>query len=470
MAARFKDNSLIGKRGIIQMQVVKQEDCTNAYTNHLSQVNQFQKVIASNDIYNAQGMLLIKKGNVLNKNAAHKIIQFKLQQPLEDNVAIENCIDGSQLFKRIMNDINGNEDYLAIHQSLDIEDELKNICRIYNSYPVLVQKMTVLSIQLPKVFSGGLFAAYVGLALANILKMSSEKRIAIFIAGLLHDVGMLHIDPEIVKKEGQYTPEEWRAMQAHTIIGEKALSRIPKLPKIVTRSILEHHERTDGSGYPRGLVGADLSLEGQIVGMSDSLFAIYTNKLHKQGRSFKEVISIIQMNNSVHFYQVFQAVVQLMRQAKIPDKRTINNEDIPNLIDKLLQESKHLLEFYNIGKEVIKKLPRECEFKHLNMAMRIIDRIYITTDSSGLLCNEYQEWLLGVKEKESVSEYIEIERAELVHAEFHWQILQLSRAFHLAISEHNNMDSEFKETIKTWLVKFHRLEALRKKEERLNHL
>mgnify|MGYP000140754879 CR=1 FL=1 len=444
------------------MQVLEKEHCKKAYTNHLSEVNQSRKVIASEDIYNAQGILLIKKGNELDKKAASKIVQFKLQQPLEDSISIEKSIDGQKLYQLIMSDINNHEDYLLIHQSLNIEDELREFCHIYNSYPILVQKMTVLSVQLPRVFRGGLFAAYTGLALANKLKLATEKRLSIFLAGLLHDVGMLHINPEIVKKKGKYTPEEWRSMQAHTIIGEKALSGISKLSPIVRKSVLEHHERTDGSGYPRGLVGAELSLEGQVVAMSDSLFAIYTNKLHQQGRSYKEVIPIIQMNSSVHFYHVYEAAVQLMRRANIPDKRAIKDQDIPDVIDKLLAESSRLLGFYKIGKDVVTKLPRGTNFKQLNIAINMIDRIYNTTTASGILYKEYRNWLATVKETQSVSEYIEIERSELVHAEFRWQILQLSRALQVAITEHKkNLDNDTIQIIQSWLDNFHEIEASR---------
>jgi len=422
------------------------ERCQKAYTNHLSQVNESRNVIASQDIYNAQGILLIKKGAVIDERAAKKIVQYKLLKPLEEDVTVENTIDGRQLFNFIMQGIDSEDDFGLLHQSLNIEDELKEYCLVYGSYPMLVQKLTVLSIQLPKEFMGGLLSAYNSLAIARKLHMDFESKKIVFLAGLLHDIGMLHIDPKIVKKVGKYTPEEWRTMQAHTVIGQKILSNIPKLPPLVAQAVLEHHERTDGAGYPKGAMEPQLSHEGQIVAMSDTLFAIYSNKLRKQGRFYSDLIPIMQMNSTLHFYPIYEAWVQIMRAAELPDKRATDDEDIPTLIDDLIKNFYYFLGVYEMTDPLLKIFPKN--YKQLAIVFNMAERLYSIISSNGILQKEHRDWLIKVKKEQLVDEYIEIERTALIHAELRWQIQQSNQVLHLILTDHPTLDQIYLDNIK----------------------
>jgi HD-GYP domain-containing protein (c-di-GMP phosphodiesterase class II) len=89
------------------------------------------------------------------------------------------------------------------------------------------------------------------------------------IGALLHDVGQTRLPAELIKKPGRYTDQERKLAQDHVHLGFTLLSQAKQIPEAAIRLVAEHHERLDGSGYPKGLKGKSLSALSQIVGVTD---------------------------------------------------------------------------------------------------------------------------------------------------------------------------------------------------------
>ena len=112
-------------------------------------------------------------------------------------------------------------------------------------------------------------------AIAEGMHLDEREIKAIAAAALLHDIGKLAIPEYILNKTGPLTPEEMKKMRLHPRLGAEIISNI-KFPYPVADSIMAHHERFDGSGYPNGLAGKDIPLGARVLAVAD-VFDTYTS-------------------------------------------------------------------------------------------------------------------------------------------------------------------------------------------------
>jgi len=117
---------------------------------------------------------------------------------------------------------------------------------------------------------------------------AAEHELKTIIRGAwLHDIGKLATPDAILLKPGALTQEEWRVMQRHAEIGYDLVKRIPFLAQ-AAEIILSHHERWDGSGYPRGLKATDIPLGARVFAVADTVDAMTSDRPYRSARSFEE--------------------------------------------------------------------------------------------------------------------------------------------------------------------------------------
>jgi len=123
--------------------------------------------------------------------------------------------------------------------------------------------------------------ARIAVRLAEELAMPPQKRSDLYLAGLLHDVGKIGIDDQVLKKRGPLTPDEYRKIQAHVEIGVTILKDLKKLSHILP-GVRHHHESLDGSGYPDRLSGEQIPLEARIIAVADSFDAMSSDRHYRK--------------------------------------------------------------------------------------------------------------------------------------------------------------------------------------------
>ena len=122
-------------------------------------------------------------------------------------------------------------------------------------------------------------------------------------AAPLHDVGKVGIPDRILLKPGRLDEQEMQIIRLHTVLGEKLLAEAGSFPALeLGRKIaLQHHEKWDGSGYPTGLRGEEISLEARIVTIVDIFDALLSERPYKQPFSIDKAIAIMQEGSGTFF-------------------------------------------------------------------------------------------------------------------------------------------------------------------------
>ncbi|MGE8498283.1 MAG: HD domain-containing phosphohydrolase [Pseudomonas sp.] len=149
----------------------------------------------------------------------------------------------------------------------------------------------------------------------HVIRMSHFSRVLALAAGFsenaadellnaapMHDVGKIGIPDSVLRKPGKLDDDEWQVMRQHVEIGARIIgehvSGVLRTAQIVA---LSHHEKWDGTGYPRGLRGEDIPIEGRIVAIADVFDALTSVRPYKQAWSIEEAVGFLQEQSGRHF-------------------------------------------------------------------------------------------------------------------------------------------------------------------------
>jgi putative two-component system response regulator len=121
-------------------------------------------------------------------------------------------------------------------------------------------------------------------------------------AAPMHDVGKIGIPDRILQKPGPLDPDEWKIMQSHATIGAEIIGQHDSGMLGLARNIaLSHHEKWDGSGYPQGLAGEQIPLEGRICAVADVFDALTSVRPYKKAWTEEEAIDFLVKQKGRHF-------------------------------------------------------------------------------------------------------------------------------------------------------------------------
>jgi len=126
-----------------------------------------------------------------------------------------------------------------------------------------------------------------------------EQRLLLY-AGLLHDIGKIGIREEVLNKPGKLTREEYEEVKRHPVYGAEIVQEVRYLRKI-SRAIMHHHERWDGSGYPAGLEGEEIPLFARIMAVADAYDAMSSNRSYRSALSVEDVVSELRKGKGSQF-------------------------------------------------------------------------------------------------------------------------------------------------------------------------
>jgi HD-GYP domain-containing protein (c-di-GMP phosphodiesterase class II) len=153
--------------------------------------------------------------------------------------------------------------------------------------------------------------------LAEKLGWSGQSRRDLELAAHLHDIGKVGVPDEVLLKPGRFTEDEFAIMKRHSAIGASIVSNSPEV-RHVAQTICQHHERIDGSGYPCGLRGEEITPAARILGVADAFDAMTSNRPYRDAMDEQTALGIIQRARGIEFEpNVVDALVDIIEDGDV---------------------------------------------------------------------------------------------------------------------------------------------------------
>jgi response regulator RpfG family c-di-GMP phosphodiesterase len=135
---------------------------------------------------------------------------------------------------------------------------------------------------------------------AQALEWDDTKIKELRMGAILHDVGKIGVPDAILNKQGPLDPNEQEIMKTHPELGVRMIEKVNFLKPAIPY-ILYHHERWDGAGYPQGLKGEEIPIEGRLLAVADTFDAITSNRPYRKGQSIEKALDEIKKNAGTQF-------------------------------------------------------------------------------------------------------------------------------------------------------------------------
>lgn len=271
-----------------------------------------QEVIASNAIYSESGIKLLDQGVRIDSRLYERLIQHRLAAAVDDQLAAKNGVDirtleaqvhllsGSTTLGRLL------QRYMGDKHSI-----LLDVLRHMKWPPRASFKLTVMRHQLPDLYEHSILMMMCAVCLAIEEKVSLDDCAELAAAALLHDVGMLFMPPNWRDLNYKLSAEERKQLAAHSITAMLVVRSANVYSARAEDAVLQHHERADGSGYPRNVKGHEISLWGHILMLSEVVSAFFGkfNDIPAQRLSL-----MLRMNHNRFDPGLTQRIYQLLAQ------------------------------------------------------------------------------------------------------------------------------------------------------------
>ena len=155
------------------------------------------------------------------------------------------------------------------------------------------------------IFAHSFNVALYSTALAIKTGYTEKEVLEISIGGMLHDVGKMQIPDTILQKPGRLSAEEFEIMKKHTEYGFEMLRRQDEIPLLAAHCAFQHHERWDGSGYPRNLKQEEIHPYGRLMAVTDVFDALTSHRVYRRGMLPHEAMEVLYSGSDTLFDQKY---------------------------------------------------------------------------------------------------------------------------------------------------------------------
>lgn len=236
-------------------------------------------VVTQDAIYTDSGIKLVEKGARIDSRLYDRLVQHKLREPIDTHLSVEHVVDAAALMAAAKEVLDSFPLPRLLAQALGMPERLVAPLRFMPLPHPTSFKLTVMREQRPDLYQHSLQLMMVALFLGIKNDMSERECVPLAAAAMLHDVGVLHMDPAWRDPQYKVMGAERKHLAAHPVTAMLMAREARVYPRSVEVAVLEHHERMDGTGYPRGIAGSDISPMGQILLLAEVVTAFYEKNI-----------------------------------------------------------------------------------------------------------------------------------------------------------------------------------------------
>jgi HD-GYP domain-containing protein (c-di-GMP phosphodiesterase class II) len=280
------------------------------YINSVTALGDTHEVVTTQAVFTRNGIKLIDQGARINSAIREKLVRHKLMPGIDQCLSVANAVTSASLRDRAREILGTEPRFQLIRPALSGIDRLLNAFYAIPLNAPLAFKLTVAREQRPELFEHSVQMTLIALFLAIKSRLPGRELTTVAAAGMFHDIGELHIDPALLRSDRRLDADEFRHVYAHPMTAYLILQTFPRFHPEISTAVLEHHERLDGSGYPRGLKGEEIGRPGQILMLAEAVTTLFEKSWRVHGASRLAVM--LKMNRRKFDRELIAHLVSLL--------------------------------------------------------------------------------------------------------------------------------------------------------------
>ncbi|MDP4085631.1 MAG: HD-GYP domain-containing protein [Bacillota bacterium] len=278
-------------------------------------------------IYNDKGKILLNEGVKLQDDLLKRLTDMgihyiyikdkktediEIQEPISTGLRRKAIHSIEQNFLDLQSGNNSSYSVVVEQAAKDFSKIIREILfEIKNNKDLLVLLADVYTYD-HYIFIHSLNVTMYTLAIGLKLNLTEKELEILGLGAILHDVGKMKVPEKILLKPDRLTKEEFEEVKKHAEVGYHILRKIPTVSLIVAHCAFQHHERLNGSGYPRGIKESEIHLFGKIIAVADVFDAVTSNRVYRQAMLPHEGLEILYAGSGTLFDT---KIIEAFRQA-----------------------------------------------------------------------------------------------------------------------------------------------------------
>jgi putative nucleotidyltransferase with HDIG domain len=259
-------------------------------------------------IYNERGQVLLNEGVKLEERLIKRLQNMGIsylyikdpetddihyKSPIPDQLRRKAITTIESTFRQLQHDSKLSETFVIEKASKELTELVKDLHSHLKNNTDLLNLLSDVWTYDHYIFSHSLNVTLYSLAIGIQLKLPAKKLETLGLGAILHDVGKMKVPNEILMKPGKLTKEEFEEVKKHSEEGFHILRNVQSIPLLVAHCAFQHHERLNGSGYPRGIKGNEIHEFGKIIAVADVFDAVTSNRVYRQAMLPHEGLEIL---------------------------------------------------------------------------------------------------------------------------------------------------------------------------------